>query len=111
MRGETVTVIHRVEVGRDPGNNPIYEDQAEDVSDVLVAPGPRADVLDATRPDGVEVRWNLHFPKPYAGDLRGAAIRVRGGDPLEVIGSPAPYTLANTPTRWWMPVEIGDVRG
>ena len=111
MRGERVTVETPIEVGRGPGNSPIYEWVAGAVEDVLVAPGPREDVTDSTRPDGVRVRYTLHFPKPYDTDLTGARISVRGEEPLAVVGSPRPYTLANTPTRWWMPVEVGRVDG
>lgn len=111
MRGETVTVIRRVEVGRDPGNSPIYADEEEPVADVLVAPGPRTDLAESARPEGVEVRFTLHFPKTFTGELRGAAISVRGEEPLRVIGSPRPYTRGNCPTRWHMPVEVGRADG
>ena len=111
IRGESVVVERRQEVGRDPGNAPIYEWVAEPVNDVLVAPGPRNDMVESNRPDGVEVRFNLHFPKGYPATLRGARVRVRGGEPLAVIGDPQHYSVANTPGRWSMPVEVGRVDG
>lgn len=109
--GETVVVYRDIQTGEDAHGEPIVETVTEDVENVLVAPGPRADIGDVFRPDGVTVVWNLHFPKPYSADLRGARIAVRGQDPLEVIGSPAPYTLENTPTQWWMPVEVSRADG
>jgi len=109
--GETVVVERRLEVGRDPGNSPIYDLVSEVVEDVLVAPGPRNDVTDSTRPDGVEVRFTLHFPKGYPETLRGARVSVRGGAPLDVIGDPTHYTEANTPGEWSMPCEVGKVVG
>lgn len=111
MQGETVVVHRRVETGHDPLNSPVYEDVTETVHDVLVAPGPRSDVDASTRPDGTRVAWNLHFPKPYAESLRGAKVSVRGQKPAKVIGDPQPYTLENTPTRWWYPVELERVDG
>jgi|SRR5690625_119271 len=111
MQGETVVVHRRVETGHDPLNSPVYEDVTETVHDVLVAPGPRSDVDASTRPDGTRVAWNLHFPKPYAESLRGAKVSVRGQKPAKVIGDPQPYTLENTPTRWWLPVELERVDG
>lgn len=111
ITGEAVVVERRQEVGRDPGNAPIYEWVPETVEDVLVAPGPRADVVESNRPEGVEVRFNLHFPKGYPAMLRGARISVRGGEPLNVIGDPQHFTEANTPGRWSMPVEIGRTDG
>lgn len=110
MRGETVVVVRRERTGTGPGNTPIYGDVETTVHDVLVAPGPRQDVVESNRPDGVEVAFNLHFPKTFSGSLRGAQVVVRG-EPFDVIGDPRPYTLANTPTRWWMPVEVERVDG
>lgn len=111
MKGESVTVISRVETGRDPGNAPIYGDVETIVDDVLVAPGPRSDVIESNRPEGVKIAWTLHFPKTFSGSLRGARISVRGQKALSVVGDPQPYTAANTPTRWWMPVELEAVEG
>lgn len=111
IKGETVKVHQRVEAGRDPGNNPVYEEEVRDVENVLVAPGPAEDVTGSNRPAGVRIRFTLHFPKTFTGELTGAAVSVRGGDPLDVIGHPERYTAANTPGRWNMPVEVGKVEG
>lgn len=104
--GETVTVIRRVQVGVDRFDEPIFADVSESVENVLVAPGPRADLSDAERPDGDRVAWNLHFPKGYPATLRGASVSVRGSVPLAVVGDPQHYTEANTPGPWSMPVEV-----
>ncbi|GAA4774613.1 hypothetical protein GCM10023351_18770 [Microbacterium gilvum] len=106
MIGETVVVVREVVTGTDAHNEPITEAVEESVDDVLIAPGPRADIPDAFRPVGTVVAWNLHFPKTFTGSLRGAKVSVRGGAPCDVIGDPQPFTLANTPTRWHMPVEL-----
>lgn len=109
--GETVVVERRTQVGVDPGNNAVFEWAPESVDDVLVAPGARADVVESVRPAGVDVRYTLHFPKGYPATLRGARVRVRGQEPLAVVGDPDHYIAANTPTRWSMPVEVGRVDG
>ena len=111
MIGEQVVVTRRVQVGTDAFNQPIFDDQHETVDDVIVAPGPRADLTDAERPDADRVVWNLHFPKGYPATLAGARISVRGGVPLAVVGDPQHYTIENTPTRWSMPVEVWRVDG
>lgn len=109
--GETVAVIRREQTGEDRFGEPIYEDVTESVDDVLVAPGPRADLTDAERPEGFRVAWNLHFPKGYPAELKGARISVRGGPALAVVGDPQHYTAENTPGRWSMPVEVWGVEG
>lgn len=104
--GETVQVIRREKVGENAHGQAIYETSTTSVDNVLVAPGPLAEMPDSARPNGTTVAWNLHFPKTFSGSLRGASIRVRGGEPCKVIGDPHPYTPENTPTDWWMPVEV-----
>lgn len=111
ISAETVIVERRTETGRDPGNNPIWEWVAETVDDVLVSPGSLSDVEGTTRPDGVLVKFTLHFPKGYPETLANARIRVRGREPMRVVGDPSHYTAANTPGRWSMPVEVGTVDG
>jgi len=107
MRGETVTVTQRVDTGEVDGRgNPIYTTTNTTVEDVLVAPGPRTDLPVTDHPDGTVVAYNLHFPKTFTGSLRLATVTVRGEAGLKVIGDPQPFTLANTPTRWHMPVEV-----
>lgn len=111
MIGETVIVETATETGRNAHNQPIIEWVPETIQDVLVAPGPRYDIPEAARPDGTVIAWTLHFPKTFTGQLRGARVRVRGGDPCDVVGDPQPFTPENTPTRWWMPVEVKRAKG
>lgn len=109
FRGETVTVV-RDQVTYDDLGEPTYgEPEREQVSDVLVQPGSTTD-LDATRPNGVEVVFTLHFPKSYTRPLQACRIEVRG-DTYEVVGDPQPYTVTNTPGAWNLPVEVKRVDG
>lgn len=111
IEGETVVVEREISPGFDALGDPLPGVWTpETVDNVLVAPGASAD-LDASRPDGVEVKWNLHFPKGYQATLRGARVIVRGQEPYFVVGDPQHYTAENTPGPWSMPVEVGDVRG
>lgn len=107
IKGEQVTVYRRAKTGEDPGGNPVYEDVAEVVENVLTAPGPRDDVANAARrPEGVMVSWSLHFPKTFTGSLAGARVSVRGQEPARVIGDPGSYMDALTPGMWNRPVEL-----
>ena len=105
MIGRTVIVRTEQETGRDPLNKPIVETVDEEVENVLVTPGPRTDVVESNRPAGVEVVFNLMFPKTFAGSLRGAQIGI-DGEFFAVIGDPRPFPIENTPTEWWMPAEV-----
>lgn len=77
------------------------------VDDVLIAPGATAD-LEASRPEGVQVAYSLHFPKTFSESLEGCKIELPApyGGVYRVIGKPSPYMGANTPTRWNTPVEV-----
>lgn len=110
MKGETVKVKTFVEVGADPFGKPTVSEKTETVENVLVQPGACADLTESNRPEGVKVKYTLHFPKTYGKKLEGAKIEVRG-DWYDVIGSPDHYTLENTPTAWWMPVEVKAING
>lgn len=102
--GETVTVI-RPNVTQDELGEPVEgEPTRETVGNVLIAPGSTAN-MDETRPQGVSVVFTLHFPKGYGKTLRGCSVEVRGVA-YEVVGDPQPYTEANVPGPWSMPVEV-----
>lgn len=111
FRGEDVVIYTRTPSGQvDDFNQPIYTETSLTVSNVLVAPGPRTDLEGSLRPDGDRVVYTLHFPKTYKGSLRDTQIEVRG-QRFSVIGDPKPYTLSNTPTFWYMPVEVEAILG
>lgn len=109
--GEDVVVIRRERVGTLPGNTPEYLYVSTLVEDVLIDPRPGAEVTDSVRPDGTRAEYVLHFPKAFVGSLRGATVKVRGGDPMAVEGDPQAYTDANTPGRWNRPVSVYRVDG
>lgn len=105
---EQITVI-RESITYDNLGEPIYGEPDREQVDVLVQPGSTTD-LDASRPNGVEVVFTLHFPKTYTKPLQGCRVEVRG-DIYEVIGDPQPYTPENTPGNWNLSVEVKRVDG
>ena len=108
MNGETITLIRRVQTGRDQGNNPIWEETPEDVDDVLVGPPSGSDATDTSRPEGIGVDLTLYFPRTYrGGSLRGCLVLIRGETtPYRVIGDPMPVDGGMSPTRWNMTVPV-----
>lgn len=110
LRGETVIIRTYHAAGFDAFGAKVREYADTEVGDVLVEPGASSNVTESNRPDGVSIRYTLHFPKTFDGALDGAQIMIRG-DWYDVIGRPDHYTLENTPTKWWMTVEVGVVNG
>lgn len=100
---ETVTVL-RPSVERDDlGEITEGEPTREEVR-CVVCPGATSN-MDATRPEGVAVAYTLHFPKTYAGSLRGCSVEVRGAR-YDVVGDPQRTTDAGTPGPWNLAVEV-----
>lgn len=105
---ETVKVRHHEKVGEDAFGAPITEPRDEDVPNVLVAPGARAD-LGEDRPEGTEINYTLYFPETYTGSLEGAEVQVRG-QWLRIIGHPDAFR-SDCPTSWNMVAEAGSTHG
>ena len=76
MRGIEVTVLRPTRTTDRLGNEVDGEPEREQVENVLVAPGPTAD-MEASRPDGVTVALTLHFPKTYTEPITSSAIPCR----------------------------------
>ena len=113
IRGRTVTVLTPTASGTDRFGEPIPGTPTQtQVDNVLVVPGATAD-LEASRPDGVTVALTLHFPKTYTGNLRGCQVALTGeySGTYNVIGEPKPYLVENSPTDWYMPVEVETCHG
>lgn len=100
---ETVTVL-RPSVGRDDLGEITEGEPTREKVRCVVCPGATSD-MDATRPEGVTVAYTLHFPKTYAGSLRGCSVEVRGTR-YDVVGDPQRTTDAATPGPWNLTVEV-----
>ena len=50
MKGETITLIHRVKAGEDPGGGIIWNISEEQVDDVLIQDGGQSNLTDGIRP-------------------------------------------------------------
>lgn len=113
IRGVTVEVLRPTAGTADRFGNAVPGTPAsEQVDNVLVSPGVTAD-LEASRPEGVNVAFTLHFPKGYTSSLEGCDITLPApwSCTCHVIGNPTPYIDANTPTQWHMPVEVEVAHG
>lgn len=63
LKGITVTLIDKVEVGRDPFGKPIYGEQPIEVENVLVAPTSSDDVVNELSLSGRKAVYTLAIPK------------------------------------------------
>ena len=63
MKGITVTLYDRVEIGRDGFNAPIYEEVPIDIDNVLVAPMSTTELLDTYNLTGRKAVYQMGIPK------------------------------------------------
>lgn len=63
IKGIKVTLINKIEVGKDPFNNPIYEDLPIKVDNVLVAPTKTEDIVNQLDLRGKKAVYTLAIPK------------------------------------------------
>lgn len=110
LRGETVSVYTPAKAFDADGDAATAWVGPVEVADALVAPGPTSALGGATRPDGTEAAYTVHFPKAFGLSLRGARVEVRG-ELFEVVGDPRPYAPHLCPGPWWMSAEVARVQG
>ncbi len=63
IKGITVTLINKKEVGRDPFNKPIYKNEPVEVENVLVSPSSTDDIVNQLELTGKKAVYTLAIPK------------------------------------------------
>lgn len=63
IKGITVTLINKKEVGRDPFDQPIVKDMPIEVENVLVSPTSTDDIVNQLNIDGKKAVYTLAIPK------------------------------------------------
>lgn len=74
IKGITVTLINKKEVGRDPFNNPIYDDVEIEVDNVLVTPTSTEDIVDTLNLTGKKAVYTLAIPKEDENNWENAEV-------------------------------------
>lgn len=91
LKGITVTLIDKVETGKDPFGNPIYEDEEIEVNNVLVSPTSSDDIVNQLTLTGKKAIYTLAIPKGDTHNWEDKKVRFFGktwrtfGEPLEGI--------------------------
>lgn len=98
IEGITITLIDKQEVGKDPFDNPIYEDVSILVDNVLVAPTSSDDVINQQSLTGKVAVYTLAIPKGDTHDWEDKEVEFFGqrwrtfGFPTEGIESLIPLS-------------------
>lgn len=107
MRGITVTLFQRTQVGTDPFNRPIYMDTHVDVENVLVAPAETGgdELLDALNLTGRKAVYTLAIPKGDTHNWENARVDFFG-ESWRVIGIPTEGIEELIPLQWNRKVKV-----
>lgn len=74
IKGITVTLINKQEVGRDPFGKPIFDDVEIEVDNVLVSPTSTDDIVNQLNIDGKKAVYTLAIPKGDTNDWEDAEV-------------------------------------
>lgn len=91
IKGITVTLIDKVETGKDPFGSPIYEDEEIEVNNVLVSPTSSDDIVNQLTLTGKKAIYTIAIPKGDTHNWEDKKVRFFGktwrtfGEPLEGI--------------------------
>lgn len=99
IKGITVTLISRIQIGTDAFNRPIYEDIEEDVENVLVAPASSTDILSTQDLTGKKAVYTLAIPKGDTHNWIDATVRFFGHE-WRTFGYPLEGIEENIPLDW-----------
>jgi hypothetical protein len=105
IKGTTITLIDRIEVGRDPFGAPIYEDIEIEVSNVLVSPTLSDDIVNQHTLTGRKAVYTLAIPKGDTHDWEDREVRFFGKR-WRVFGMPLEGIEQLIPLGWNKKVEV-----
>lgn len=104
IKGITVTLINKIEAGRDGFDHPVYSEKRTDVENVLVAPATIAEITDMMNLTGKKAVYNIAIPKGDEHVWEDQKVEFFGSV-WKVVGFPKRGIDANIPLDWneiWM---------
>jgi len=105
MKGMTIYLVNKTEVGRDDFDAPIYEEELEAVNDCLVGLPSTDDVTDTLALYGKKIEYTIGIPKGDSHNWTDAEIVMFGGR-FRTIGYPQTGIQENIPLRWGQNVKV-----
>lgn len=99
IKGITVTLVNKKEIGKDPFDSPIYEDVDIDVDNVLVSPTSTDDVVNTKDLTGRTAVYTLAIPKGDSNTWENQEVRFFG-ERWRVFGIPLQGIEELIPLDW-----------
>ena len=105
MKGMTVQLVVKTKTGEDPFGAPVYDEQLEDVEDVLVGSPTTDDVTNTIQLYGKKVEYVLGIPKGDNHNWTDTEVYI-WGERFRTIGYPQTGIMENIPLRWGQNVRV-----
>lgn len=105
IKGITVKLAVRTQVGVDSFNNPIYEDNYIDVDNVLVGEPGTNDIVDTLNLYGKRLAYTLAIPKGDTNDWTDTFVQFFG-QTFRTFGLPIEGIEENIPLSWNKKVKV-----
>ena len=99
MRGITVTLYKRTQIGKNAFNEPIEKELPVQVHDVLVAPASTQEILDTVNLYGRKAVYTLGIPKSDRNEWENCKVSFFGED-WRGFGIPTEGINELVPTKW-----------
>ena len=99
IKGITVTLYEKQEMGKDPFGHPVYKEYPGDVENVLVAPASTTEILDTMNLIGKKAVYNIAIPKGDTHEWQDNRVDFFGAS-WRVIGFPQKGIEDNIPLDW-----------
>lgn len=105
LKGITVILHERREIGRDGFNNPVFKEEPVEVKNVLVAPATSDDIVTSTDIYGKKAVYTLAIPKGDDHDWENAIVEFFN-QRFRTFGKPLKGIDELIPLQWNMKVQV-----
>ena len=110
IKGITVQLLVKEQIGTDAFNAPIYEDVPVDIHNVLVAPMSDEEIVDTLNLTGRRATYQLAIPKTDNHNWENQRV-VFFGEKWRVIGKPVKGIDHLIPLDWNLKVKVESIGG
>lgn len=104
IAGITITLIEKIESGKDAFGHTVYSEKRVKVENVLVAPAQTTEILDTLNLTGKKAVYNIAIPKGDKHNWKDNIVEFFG-EKWQIIGFPQQGIEENIPLDWnqkWM---------
>lgn len=105
IKGTTITLYDRVQVGKDPFNAPVFQETAVEVENVLICPASSADIVTDLQLYGKRAEYELCIPKGDTHIWEDRTVEFYG-QKWQTFGIPLTWMQENTPGQWSQKVKV-----